>query len=73
MGWEPIETKPRYGDGCYLAWCPDAGDGYGAWLVVHTPRKRTRSDPTVTTIITGRNFKASHWMPLPAPPSDTPA
>lgn len=64
--WQPIETAPR--DGVFLVYLESALTGSR----VHCARWH----PNVKTIGTVFHFdapKPTHWMPLPAPPKDTPA
>lgn len=67
-GWQPIETAPKDGTEVLLAY-PGGLVKSGKWTLfggayedhwADGKRPRFGSDPT-------------HWMPLPAPPQDSPA
>jgi hypothetical protein len=62
MDWQPIETAPKDGRDVLGFW-PDRAEGHMAVAHYDQDRDRFRSDT-----VEWRN--PTHWMPLPAPPSD---
>lgn len=63
MDWQPIETAPL--KGCFLA-INAKWDLRKCWR--HKPSART--DMILTWARNGK-FPATHWMPLPEPPTNT--
>ena len=62
-GWQPIETAPRNGDPFLVA---DARSGARRVCYRYNPSSRTDE---IRTCGMRAKFPATHWMPLPAPPS----
>jgi hypothetical protein len=58
--WKPISTAPR--DGTFLVWRP-------LYRMCAVVRLFDEEEGYVIDPITGRNWVATHWMPLPAPPA----
>ena len=72
--WQPIETAPKDGsmvllsDGTYV----DAGfyhDGSGCYG--HRGGAGFFCEEDRGNLLTASNFQATHWMPLPPPPSES--
>ena len=66
-GWQDISTAPKDGTSVLVA------DGDGAvfearWLEDHEEWWRTNNDPTDHW---GQFIEATHWRPLPPPPSES--
>lgn len=73
--WQPIETAPQDGTRILLAFEKSRQPGYGV-AVGKWRRIFDRTQPTLHRgpyfVLEGSNAvtaRATHWMPLPAPPS----
>lgn len=80
--WQPIETAPKDGTRILIcnARCPEDEIEITEWFVI--PRehyehvegdlyRKVSDDPYEAW--NGNGHRATHWMPLPAPPTDTPS
>lgn len=63
--WHPIETAPKDGT-IVLGWEPRASKWKIKFMVYH----RTRDGGYWTNAVNTGSVEATHWMPLPAPPSE---
>ena len=65
MKWRPIETAPKKGK--FMVWIPATNLPWpayagGDWIY-------SNSHGALNEMQDGRVLKATHWMPLPEPPS----
>ena len=73
--WQPIESAPRHG--VFLVWIPSTRLPWPAYTHRDDKPWRIHSNAhgslNVPDPYTGRVLTASHWMPMPDPPSQSDA
>jgi hypothetical protein len=62
--WQPIDTAPKNGTGIIVFYYPKAGMAFAFW------DGEDFLEVSVASGIVGvaKQYKPTHWMPLPAPP-----
>lgn len=67
MNWKPIETAPKAGP--FLVWIPTTRLPWPAYAADGVIRSNAHGHLNEPDKWSGRILRATHWMPLPAPPN----
>jgi len=68
--WQPIETAPKDGTPILIACSYGLGVRIGQWHDYHDNANTRQLGPRWGFLfIAGRDVDPTHWMPLPAPPT----